>query len=553
MDSSEQIDSPAPLSIPVFRAVWLASMASNFGGVIQSVGAAWMMTSLTSSPETVALVQASTAMPIMLFSLLAGAVADNRDRRRVMMASQAAMLAVSAGLAAAALAGILTPALLLTFTFLLGCGLAFNGPAWQASVGEMVPRGSLPGAVALNAMGFNIARSLGPALGGAIVAALGAAAAFILNAVSYVPLIWVLSCWRPKLPERLLPPEPLLDAMAAGVRYVALSPGIRIVLARALLFGFSAAAVPALMPLVARHIVAGGPLTYGLLLGAFGVGAVVSAILIRRIRSRLPTEQIVRIASALLATGAAITAISRMMPVTMAALTLCGAGWVLALATFNVTVQMSAPRWVVARALALYQMFAFGGMAVGAWVFGRLAEGKSVETALLWAAGAQVLTLAMGLWRPLPTIENLNLDPLARWKAPDTAVDVQPRSGPIVISVEYRIHEEDFPAFLDAMAERRRIRRRDGARRWTLLRDLHEADLWIERFELPTWLDYVRHNERRTQADVENYERLRALHRGSYPLVVHRMIERETSSLPDAAQPPREIGAQLNDPMLPGQ
>lgn len=539
---------PAPLSIPIFRAVWIASLASNFGGLIQSVGASWMMTSLANSPQLVALVQASTTLPIMLLSLWAGAVADNLDRRRVMLAAQMFMLAVSATLAATAWAGLLTPWLLLGFTFLIGCGTALNGPAWQASVGDMVPRASLSGAVALNSMGFNIARSVGPAIGGAIVAAAGAAAAFLANALSYVGLIAVLLRWRPQTPPRLLPRERLGTAMAAGVRYVALSPILRTVMLRAAVFGLAASAVPALMPLVARGLMAGGPLIYGALLGAFGIGAVAGALASTRIRQALSTEAIVRMGSLALAAGAILVGLSRAMPITIAALMLAGAGWVIALSTFNVTIQMATPRWVVARGLALYQMAAFGGMAIGAWLFGLLAERHGVGEALVIAGAAQAAGMLIGLRAPLPQVDRLNLDPRG-WQEPETAIPVESRSGPIVVSIEYRLAATDVAAFLEAMAERRRIRRRDGAHRWTLLRDLGEPDLWIERYKVSTWLDYVRHNQRRTQADTVNSERLKALHRGAWPPVVHRRIERQTGSLPVMrAAGPSELAEPMTDP-----
>ncbi|WP_242098634.1 MFS transporter [Sphingomonas sp. CROZ-RG-20F-R02-07] len=539
---------PAPLAIPVFRAIWLSSMASNFGGLIQSVGASWMMTSLASSPQLVALVQASTTLPIMLLSLWAGAVADNLDRRLVMLWAQSFMLVVSVVLAGFAWAGILTPWWLLGFTFLIGCGTAMNGPAWQASVGDMVPRAALPGAIALNSMGFNIARSLGPAIGGAIVAAAGAAAAFLTNAVSYLGLIAVLARWHPDRAPRLLPRERLGVAMGAGLRYVAASPNIRIVLLRAGLFGIAASAISALMPLVARTRMAGGPLTYGVLLGAFGIGAVGGALLSGRLRRTVTTEWIVRVATLALATGAAVTGLSTMLPLTVAALMLAGGGWVLALSTFNVTVQLASPRWVVARALALYQMAAFGGMAVGSWVFGLIAEHHGVGDALLAAAAFQLAGGLLGFRLALPQVQDLNLDPLARWTEPQTAVPIEPRSGPVIIAIDYRIAEEDVVHFLGVMEERGRIRRRDGARQWHLMRDLADPELWIERYQLPTWLDYVRHNQRRTQADAANGEALAALNRGESPRV-HRMIERQTGSLPTAPAPgPRELADPMTDP-----
>jgi MFS family permease len=536
-------------SIPIFREVWIANLASNFGGLIQSVGASWMMVSLASSPQFVALVQASTTLPIMLLSLWAGAVADNLDRRLVMLWAQSFMLVVSAGLAVCAWLGLLSPWLLLGFTFLIGCGTAVNGPAWQASVGDMVPRPVLPGAIAFNSMGFNIARSVGPAIGGLIVAAAGAAVAFLANAVSYVGLIVVLARWRPEIPPRLLPRERLGVAMGAGLRYVAMSPNLRVVMVRAGLFGLAASAVPALMPLIARDLMGGGALTFGVLLGGFGIGAVGGALASGRLRQRLSNERIVLIGAIALALGAAATAASPFMAATIPALMLAGAGWVLSLSTFNVTVQMASPRWVVARGLALYQMTAFGGMAAGSWLFGVIAEDHGVSTALFVAAAVQVAGALLGFRVPLPQVEQLNLDPLSRWTEPETVVPIESRSGPVVITIEYRIAQKDIVTFLRVMGERSRIRRRDGARHWTLLRDLGDPLLWVERYHVATWLDYVRHNQRRTHADADNSADLAALHEGPAPPVVHRMIERQTGSLPFTRAPgSREMSGPMIDP-----
>ncbi|WP_062733569.1 MFS transporter [Sphingobium abikonense] len=542
--------SPAsPFSIPVFREIWFASLASNFGGLIQSVGAAWMMTSLSASPLLIALVPAATTLPIMLLSLWAGAVADNLERRKVMIACQAFMLLVSALLAATAWAGWMTPWLLLGFTFLLGCATAINGPAWQASVGDMVPRAVLPSAVAMNSMGFNLARSVGPALGGVIVATAGAAAAFVTNAVSYLGLLAVLARWRPELPPKLLPRERLGVAMLAGLGYVSMSPKIKLVLLRAGIFGLGAAAVSALMPLVARDLLGGGALTFGVTSGAFGVGAVLGALSSRRLRTRYSVEAIVRSAALALALGTAMTGASSWLWVALPGYMLAGAGWVLALSTFNVSVQMSAPRWVVARAVALYQMVAFGGMAGGAWLFGWIAEHQGVVISLYVAAGVQFLAAILGLWRPLPQIGDDNLDPRGDWQEPDTAVPVEPRSGPIIVTIEYRIPAGSVVPFLTAMSERKRIRKRDGAHGWQLLRDLGESDLWVERYHVSTWLDYIRHNQRRTVADIANSEAIQALHDRPEPPVVRRRLERQTGSLPLSRSPDaREMGEGWIDP-----
>jgi len=524
----------SPLSYPVFRNVWIASTLSNLGGVIQSVGASWMMLSIASSPSMVALVQASVALPIMLLALVAGAMADNLDRRSVMLGAQVFMFLVSIVLAVCAWTGLITPWLLLLFTFLLGCGAAFNAPAWQASVGDMMPRAEIASAVSLNSMGFNIARSVGPAIGGAIVAAVGVATSFAVNAVTYVPLILVLARWRPPENPKLLPSESLGIAMAAGVRYVAMSPAIIVVLIRAAVFGVAASSVLALMPLIAKHLVSGGPLTYGLLLGAFGVGAVAGAMASATLRRSLTTETVVRGASVAFALGLAVAGISGQLFVTMVALLLTGAGWVLALSTFNVTVQMSAPRWVVARALSIYQMIAFGGIALGSWLWGVVAARQDVSTALMAAAVVMLVCAVLGRWLPLAQSAELNLDPLRLWTEPSTAVPIEPRTGPVVITIEYNIREEDLIEFFAAMAERRRIRRRDGARNWRLLRDLANRELWIERYETATWLDYIRHNSRLTHNDAVIPQRLRALHRGGEGPRVRRMIERQTGTLPSA-------------------
>lgn len=536
---------PSPFAFPIFRDVWLANLASRFGGLIQSVGASWIMVTLATSPLLVSLVQASTTLPVMLFALLAGALADTYDRRRLMIAAQLFMLAVSVALAVFAWFEALTPWLLLLFTFLIGCGAALNGPAWQASVGEMVPRPVLPAAVALNSMGFNVARSLGPALGGALVAVGGAAAAFAVNAVSYLGLLFVLARWRSPETRSTLPREPLGLAMFAGVRYAALSPTIAAVLARSAVFGVGASAIPALLPLIASQRMAGGPLVFGLLLGAFGLGAVLAALASSRLRTRLGSEAMVRAALLALAAGALGTGYSASLPLTLFALLVGGGGWVLALSTFNVTVQMSAPRWVVARALALYQMAAFGGMAAGSWLWGSITERYGLTEALAASALVLLACLALGLRRGLPDLALTNLDPLGRWREPAIALDIQPRSGPVVVTVEFRIDEADVPEFLAAMAERRRVRRRDGAREWSLLRNLEHPELWIERYQSPTWTEYVRQNQRLTQADAEIGERLRGLHQGPDKPRVHRLIERQTGSLPPQ---PDELAEPLTDP-----
>ncbi|TPK98811.1 MFS transporter [Mesorhizobium sp. B2-4-12] len=527
---SESVSALAPFRHGIFRAVWAASLVSNFGGLIQGVGAAWMMTTIATSPYQVALVQASTTLPIMLFALVAGAIADSFDRRKVMLVAQIFMLVVSLLLTVFTYCNLITPWTLLAFTFLIDSGTALNSPSWQASVGDMVPRNKVPAAVALNSMGFNLTRSVGPAIGGIIVAAAGAAAAFAANAVSYIGLIVVMARWKPDVPVSTLPRESLGAAMGAGLRYVAMSPNIGKVLVRGAAFGFSAGAVLALLPLVARDVVKGDALTYGIMLGAFGIGAVGGALISVRLRQLLSSETMVRCAFAGFAVCAFNAAISPHAWQTSLGLLVGGACWVIALSHFNVTVQMATPRWVVGRVLSVYQTATFGGIALGSWIWGVVADAHGAETALIAAAIAMLAGGAIGLVLPLPQQQVLNLDPLNRFKEPHLALDLKPRSGPIAIMIEYVIRHEDEAEFLATMAERGRIRRRDGARNWTLARDLENPMIWIEHYHTPTWLEYVRHNGRITQADATVGERLRALHSGSEPPRVRRVIERPTTA-----------------------
>jgi MFS family permease len=517
----------APLEHQTFRNIWLASIFSNLGGLIQGVGAAWMMTSITTSENMVALVQASTTLPIMLFSIVAGAIADNFDRRKVMLVAQFFMFTVSAMLAAFAYLGWITPWLLLAFTFLIGCGTALNNPSWQASVGDMVPREDVAGAVSLNSMGFNLTRSVGPAIGGAIVAFGGAGAAFTANAASYVALVTALIRWQKPEIQSALPREEIGQAVVAGLRYVSMSPNLLKVFLRSFVFGFSAVAILALLPVVARDIMGGGPLTYGLLLGGFGLGAVGGAYSNAWLRERLSSESIVRYGFAGFALSEAAIGVTSNMVLTGIAVIVAGGCWVVVLSLFNTIVQLSTPRWVVGRAISFYQTATFGGMAIGSWVWGVLAEGYGTDTALLIAALVVAGGVLVGLLLPMPVFSSLDLDPLNLFREPELHLDIVPRSGPIAIQVTYQIRDEDLPEFLKLMAERRRIRIRDGAQAWALMRDLERPQFWTETYHTPTWVDYVRHNTRRTKADAENFERLRELHQGKGLPEVRRMIERQ--------------------------
>ncbi len=358
----------APLRFAVFRRIWLASLLSNLGLMIQSVGAAWAMTQMTASADKVALVQTALMLPIMLISMPAGAVADMYDRRVVSLASLVLSLVGACVLTMLDWTGHITPNILLAFCFIIGSGMALFGPAWQSSVGEQVPPEVLPSAVALNGISYNIARSFGPAIGGIVVATAGAVAAFAANAVLYIPLLVVLFLWRRKVDVSRLPRERLSRAIVSGVRYIANSPSIKIVLTRTLITGICGGSVSALMPLVARDLLHGGAQTYGIMLGAFGMGAVIGAMNIGHVRKHLSGESSIRACALIMGVAIAVVAVSSEPVITAAALVVAGSVWMLAVALFNIGVQLSAPRWVAGRSLAAFRLRlpAASRLAVGA-------------------------------------------------------------------------------------------------------------------------------------------------------------------------------------------
>jgi MFS family permease/quinol monooxygenase YgiN len=532
----------APFGAPVFRKLWLASLGSNFGTLIQTVGAAWLMTTLVQSSDMVAFVQSATALPIMLLSVPAGAIADIWDRRHVMLLAQGVMAVAAAVMTLLAWRGGLSPWSLLGFTFLLGCGSALYGPAWQASVGEQVQDPShLPAAVALNALGFNVARTVGPALGGAIVAAAGAQAAFLVNTCSYIGLIAVLAAWRRPRPAPTLPPESIGAAIGAGVRYARLSPAIRTVLVRSSVFGFLSSSLWSTVPLIARDRLGGGPLTYGALLGAFGAGAVLAALASTGLRRQRGNDAVATAASLVFGLVTCVIALSTSMWLVVPAMAAAGAAWVLSFSTFNVVTQMSSPRWVVGRTLAFYQTGVFGGIAAGSWAFGTCAEYLSLEAGLL-AGGVALLGTGVVARRWPVHAAASDVGPLSASAGGILDSPIDPDAGPIVVSVEYRIAPEDETAFVTLAHELGRTRRRDGARRWSLMQDLGDPGRFIERYQAVTWLDHLRQSERATAADAGVRERMLALHRGGEPPRIRYLLNRAPDDghrpLPGRTVPP---------------
>ncbi|MDZ4365926.1 MAG: MFS transporter [Afipia sp.] len=521
----------APLRHAVFRRIWLASLLTNLGLMINGVGAAWAMTQMTSSASMVALVQTALMLPIMLLSLAAGAIADMYDRRVVGLIALSLGLLGGVTLAVLAYFNAITPNSLLLFCFMIGSGMALFGPAWQASVSEQVPAETLPAAVALNGISYNIARSFGPALGGIIVAAAGAVAAFVCNVLLYIPLIVVLYLWQRTLEPSRLPPERLRRAVVSGVRYIVHSPPIRIVLYRTLVTGIAGGSVLALLPLVARDILHGGAQTYGIMLGCFGMGGVLGALNISSIRAHLSGEYAVRLCALTMGVAIAVLALSRWPALTGAALVVAGASWMIAVTLFNIGVQLSTPRWVAGRALAAYQAAIAGGVAIGSWLWGYVANGVGIGNALLIAGAVMFVSPVLAIWLRMPSTEGANNDAVDALEEPEVNLSISQRSGPIVVEIEYRVSQQKARAFYTTMLQLQAIRQRNGAYDWSIARDIADPELWIERYHCPTWLDYLRQRNRSTQSEREVQLKAIGFHLGPEPIKVHRMLERPLGSV----------------------
>lgn len=532
----------SPLRHRLFRAFWLTNNLSNFGFQIQSVGAAWVMTVMTGSPRLVGLVVTAQLLPMVLLSLVFGAVADVFDRRRVLLVAQLIRMAAAATLSAIAFAGLLTPALLLLLTFLLGCGLALNSPASQAVVGDLVPQAEVAGAVTLNSMGFNISRTLAPAVGGVVVAAAGAQAAFLINALSYLGLLYVLVRWRGSGASTSVARESVRSATIGGLQYVLYAHGVGRIVARAALSGCAMAALTALLPLIVRDQLHADPAMYGIMLGCVGAGAVGGGFARVWLRARLSGEAVLQLAQAMIVAALVITSLSHWAMLTGLAQVFYGAGMFLSLNSFTVTMQLSVPRWVVGRAMAVVSMGNMGGFALGGWLWGSLAESAGIATTQ--QAAALLLVAAMLVGRRLPLIEpDPELHRISTRRLPSRFAFVE-RDGslPVAVEREFRIADEDREAFLDLMRERRRLRRRQGVRQWTLAQNVDDQEVWVERYQLSNWDNLRRTAERLTVEEERNLDEIVGLHRPGGRPPVRFLLERDVGRrAPPAVRPEEEL------------
>ncbi|MBH1997525.1 MAG: MFS transporter [Sphingomonadaceae bacterium] len=491
----------APLEEPNFRRIWSASLLSNLGQLVLGVAAAWQMTKLTNSPEMVALVQSALMLPLMLVAVPAGAIADMFDRRKIAI-SGLIFSCLSAGLLTLLSAlGLAGPWILLAFCFLIGAGVALYSPSWQASIPEQVLPEHLPAAVALGSVSYNIARSFGPALGGLLVVALGATAVFGITAFLYLPLMLAFAVWnRRHVPPRL-PPERIDRAIISGIRYAVYAAPVRAVMIRAAAYGIAYGAIAALTPLIARDLLDGNAGTFGILLGAGGIGAVCGALFVSEIRERMSMDRAMALCVMVASIAIVTVAFSRSLPLSFIALVVAGAANMIVISLLNVAMQFSVPRWVTARALAWFTSSLTGGIAFGAWMWGRLAGEIGISHTVAISGGVLLLMPVLALVSPLRDIGRDNLTSVDMRGDPDIELALSGRSGPIRIEIDYHVDPDLARSFYDVMRKMQRARLRNGGYGWTISRDLGDRTLWTEHYEFPTWQDYLRNRERFTEAD----------------------------------------------------
>jgi MFS family permease len=509
-----------PLRTPIFRNLLIADVMSDIGTFMQTVGAAWLMVSLGAGPMYVALTQTASALPFFIFALPAGAIGDIVDRRRLILYTEFWMVGVASVLAVATIVGLMSPWLLLGLTFALSAGDAIETPTWRAVLPEIVKKEDLPAASALNGIEFNFARAVGPALAGAIIAVAGVGAAFTLNVVSFVGVIVLVARWKRPIRRRTTPPETLAGATIAALRYVRFSPALRVLMFRSGLTMFFASALLALLPSVARSV-SDSPTGYGILLGCFGAGAVLGALMLQPARARWSEESVASGGVAILGLMTAVAGFQHAMVALAATMLVAGAAWIVFISVMSALVQGLAPDWVRARVLSIFMLVFQGGLAGGSALSGVVAARAGIPHALLWAGLGIVATTALGLVARLPEATT-DVSPWNHWRMPAIVKDLRPEfdEGPVLVTVEYRVTRDRAEEFLEAIHEYGRVRRRDGAYRWGVYRDLEEADRYVETFLIRSWAEHLRQHERSTQADREVEDRLRTYVTGQ-PTVRH--------------------------------
>jgi MFS family permease len=499
-----------PLRVPTFRNLLLADVVSDIGAFMQGVGAAWLMVSLGAGPVYVALTQTASSLPFFLLALPAGSAGDIFDRRKLVLFTESWMMGVALLLAVLTIAGFMSPWLLLVLTFALSAGDAFETPAWRAILPELVSKEDLAAASALNGIEFNLARAVGPALAGVVIAVAGVATAFLANVVSFFGVILVVARWKRPIRKRVAPPETLAGATVAAIRYVRNSPAILTVVLRTGVVMFFSSALFALLPSVARSVEKSA-VGYGLLLGCFGAGAIAGAFVMQWARGKWSTEAVVSagviILGAVIVTMSALHRLSTLAPFML----IGGAAWVVFISLINALVQNLAPDWVRARVLAIFILVYQGSFALGSAAWGVVAQRAGIRSALMYAGVGTIGSVIFVLFAKLPDSTG-DLSPFSHWRTPIVVSEVRAdlNEGPVLVMVEYRVVREREAEFVRAIHEYARIRRRDGAYRWGIFRDTAAADRYVEIFLVNSWAEHLRQHERETQSDHELEQRLRS-------------------------------------------
>ena len=522
--TAEETDQPfAPLANTLFRALWIASLVSNIGTWMQNVGAGWLMTEISPSPLYVSLVQTATSLPVFLFGIPAGATADLFDRRKLLVFTQGFMAFAAGVLGWLAVIGKASPSALLLATFALGIGSTLNNPAWQAIVPEIVTRKDLPQAISLNSVGFNLARAVGPAIGGAIIAAFNPGAVFILNALSFVGVILVLYSWKRQPQEQSSSAnESIVSATWAGLRYVRYSPGIRSVLVRSGSFVIGGSAIWAILPIVTRTELKGTATSYGILLGCVGVGSMIAALLLAKFRLRFTPDQLIVSAGAVWGIVTVLLGFLDNFAVAAIAMIAAGVAWVTEMSSFNVAAQTVLPAWVRARALAAYLLVFQGGMAIASIVWGTVAERFGNRSSLYAAGITCLMSLVLVKRFPIRLGEERDVTRSGHWPEPVFTTPPDPERGPVLVMIEYDIDPKKRTEFAMAMRRLGRIRLRDGAIRWGIFQDAASPHRHVESFMVESWAEHLRQHDRATLADREVEEQAKRFHRGpNSPAVTH--------------------------------
>ncbi|MDJ0684453.1 MAG: MFS transporter [Alphaproteobacteria bacterium] len=515
----------APFGHAPFAMLWTATVVSNVGTWMNDVGAGWLMTELSSSPFVVAAVQAATTLPIFLFALLAGAVADIVDRRRILIVVNALLGVTATALAVVVYADMMTPRLLLAFTFLLGTGAAFLAPAWLAIVPSLVPKPELPAAIALNSMGINASRAIGPAVAGFLIVALGVWAPFALNAVSFVVVLAALLWWSPPpAPARRLPPEQIGGAILAGLRYTLNSAPLKATLVRAGAFFAFASAYWAMLPVIVRETLGGGPVLYGVLLTAVGAGAAAGALVLPLARRRFGVNGVVGVGSIGTALVLAAFAANPNPLVAVAASAVTGVCWIAVVSSLQFSTQVALPDWVRARGLSIFLTVFFGSMAGGSLIWGQVANLAGMSIALMIAAAGLLIFVPLTWRAKLGQGASLDLSPSRHWPEPEVVRADAGEQGPVMIQISYRVDPQNIDAFRAAAAPLAQARRRGGGYGWTLMQSVEEPDCFVETWYEASWTEHLRHHEHVTGEDRDIQDRVHELQRGGSPPRVRHFL-----------------------------